>query len=341
MSKRSEQQHDEILEKLNQLLEQNKILAQQNAQKDDEIALLKEQNNYLMQKLFGSKKETIMDPDQGSLFDDQLFSQPEQTGEQSDEEVIIEKYSRRKKRKGLKEEQLKHLPTVDHIHEMEGCSCPNCQEVMKEISTTLLRQEVKYIPARMENHRHFQKTYACSNCEKTGVNTPFIKADVPKLPLNNSSASASLIAETLYQKFELKVPAYRQEAHWALLGYPIPRHNMTNWHIKCSQYYFEDIVSLMKQELLQAEVLHADETTYKILADKDRQKSYVWLFSTGKYVGKPIHIYHVGPSRGAEVPKAFLNSYEGYLHSDGYSAYSGLDNITSVACLAHIRRYFL
>jgi transposase len=340
MSKRSEQQHDEILEKLNQLLEQNKILAQQNAQKDDEIALLKEQNNYLMQKLFGSKKETIMDPDQGSLFDDQLFSQPEQTGEQSDEEVIIEKYSRRKKRKGLKEEQLKHLPTVDHIHEMEGCSCPNCQEVMKEISTTLLRQEVKYIPARMENHRHFQKTYACSNCEKTGVNTPFIKADVPKLPLNNSSASASLIAETLYQKFELKVPAYRQEAHWALLGYPIPRHNMTNWHIKCSQYYFEDIVSLMKQELLQAEVLHADETTYKILADKDRQKSYVWLFSTGKYVGKPIHIYHVGPSRGAEVPKAFLNSYEGYLHSDGYSAYSGLDNITSVACLAHIRRYF-
>ncbi len=42
----------------------------------DEIALLKEQNNYLMRKLFGSKKETIMDPNQGSLFDDQLFSQP-------------------------------------------------------------------------------------------------------------------------------------------------------------------------------------------------------------------------------------------------------------------------
>ena len=134
-----------------------------------------------------------------------------------------------------------------------------------------------------------------------------MKSDVPKLPLNNSAASASLIAETLYQKFELKVPAYRQEAHWTLLGYPIPRHNMTNWYIKCSQYYFEDIVSLMKQELLQAEVLHADETTYKILADKNHQKSYVWLFSTGKYAHKPIYIYHVGPSRGAEVPKAFLD----------------------------------
>ena len=340
MSERSEQQYNEIINKLNQLLENNRILAQQNAQKDDEIALLKEQNNYLMQKLFGTKKESLNNPNQGSLFDDQLFSLPEQTGEQSDEEVIIEKHSRRKKRKGLKEQQLKNLPTVDHIHEVESCTCPNCLESMKEISTSLVRQEVRFIPARMENHRHFQKTYVCSSCEKTGTHTPFIKSEVPKLPLNNTAASASLIAETMYQKFEQKVPAYRQEAHWALLGYPIPRHNMTNWHIKCSEYYFEDLVAKMKNELLHSEVLHADETTFKVLADKERQKSYMWLFSTGKYAEKPIHIYKLGPSRGAEVPKAFLEGYQGYLHSDGYSAYNKLEDIISVACLAHIRRYF-
>lgn len=116
---------------------------------------------------------------------------------------------------------------------------------------------------------------------------------------------------------------------------------MTNWHIKCSEYYFEDIVSLMKHELLQTDILHADETTYKVLADKDRQKSYIWLFSTGKYTQKPIHIYHLGPSRGSEVPKAFLKTYKGYLHTDGYTGYSSLDeDIMSVACLAHIRRYF-
>ena len=162
-----------------------------------------------MQKLFGTKKESLNDPNQGSLFADQLFSLPEQTGKQSDEEVIIEKHSRRRKRKGLKEQQLKNLPTVDHIHEVASCTCPKCQKSMKEISTSLVRQEVRFIPARMENHRHFQKTYACSNCEKTGTHTPFIKSEVPKLPLNNTAASASLIAETMYQKFEQKVPAYR------------------------------------------------------------------------------------------------------------------------------------
>ncbi|MGX7349240.1 IS66 family transposase zinc-finger binding domain-containing protein [Dolosicoccus paucivorans] len=214
MSKKSEQQFEVIIEKLDKLSEENIKLKQQIAQKDDELALQKEQIDYLMQKLFGRKKETIMDPNQGSLFDDQLFSQPEQTGEQSDEEVIIEKYTRRKKRKGLKEEQLKHLPTVDHIHEVASCTCPNCRESMKEVSTSLVRQEVRFIPARMENHRHFQKTYACSNCEKTGTHTPFIKSEVPKTSINNTAASASLMAETMYQKFEQKVPAYRQEAHW-------------------------------------------------------------------------------------------------------------------------------
>lgn len=340
MSKRSEQQFEAIIEKLDKLLEENKQLKQQIAQKDDELALQKEQIDYLTQKLFGRKKESTMDPNQSNLFDDQLFSQPEQPGDQSDETVVIKEYNRRRKRKGLKEQQLAHLPTVDHIHEIDSCPCPKCQESMKEVSTQLIRQEVTFIPARMENHRHFQKTYACSNCEKTDTHTPFIKSEVPKLPLHNTAASASLMAETMYQKFEQKVPAYRQEAHWALLGYPIPRHNMTHWHIKCSEYYFEDIVSEMKKELLKSEVLHADETTFKVLADKERQKSYMWLFSAGKYSKKPIHIYKLGPSRGAEVPKAFLEDYQGYLHSDGFSAYSKLENITSVACLAHIRRYF-
>lgn len=126
MSKRSKQQFEEIIIKLDKLLEENITLKQQIAQKDDELALQKEQIDYLMQKLFGPKKETLMDPNQGNLFDDHLFSRPEQNGKQSDEEVIIEKHSRHRKRKGLKEQQLKNLPTVDHIHEVASCTCPNC-----------------------------------------------------------------------------------------------------------------------------------------------------------------------------------------------------------------------
>ncbi|SFK49236.1 Transposase [Marinilactibacillus piezotolerans] len=342
MSIKSEKQFEVIIEKLDQLLEENKQLKTLLAQKDDELSLQKEQIEFLTQKLYGSKKETLKDdPNQGNLFNDRLFSEPEQTGDQSDEdEVIITTERRRKKRKGLKDQQLSSLPTVDHIHELESCTCPTCKEAMKEISTQLIRQEVKFIPARVENHRHFQKTYACANCEKSGTRTPFAKSEIPRLPLNNTVASASSIAETMYQKFEQKVPGYRQEAFWNLLGYPIPRHTIANWHIKTSQYYFEALVAVMRQELLNQKVLHADETTFKVLNDKDRQKSYMWLFSTGKYSERAIHIYKLGPSRSGSVPRDFLEEYTGYLHSDGFSGYNNLPGMTMIACLAHIRRKF-
>ncbi|SEJ05801.1 Transposase [Alkalibacterium gilvum] len=342
MSIKSEKQFEVIIEKLDQLLEENKQLKILIAQKDDELSLQKEQIEFLTQKLYGPKKETLNgDPNQGNLFNDSLFSEPEQTGDQSDEDEVITKTERRrKKRKGLKDKQLSSLSTVDHIHELESCTCPTCMEAMKEISTQLIRQEVKFIPARVENHRHFQKTYACANCEKSGMHTPFAKSEIPRLPLNNTAASASLIAETMYQKFEQKVPGYRQEAYWNLLGYPIPRHTIANWHIKTSQYYLEALVAEMRQELLNQKVLHADETTFKVLNDKDRQKSYMWLFSTGKYSDRAIHIYKLGPSRSGSVPRDFLEGYTGYLHSDGFSGYNNLPGMTMIACLAHIRRKF-
>ena len=95
----------------------------------------KNRSNFLTQKLYGPKKETLKnDPNQGNLFNDRLFSEPEQTGDQSDEdEVIVTTVRRRKKRKGLKDKQLSSLPTVDHIHEIESCTCPTCKEAMKEI----------------------------------------------------------------------------------------------------------------------------------------------------------------------------------------------------------------
>ena len=45
-----------------------------------------------------------------------------------------------------------------------------------------------------------------------------VKAPVPKALLAHSYGSASIIAHTLYQKYELKVPAYRQENDWQKNG---------------------------------------------------------------------------------------------------------------------------
>jgi len=98
----------------------------------------------------------------------------------------------------------------------------------------------------------------------------------------------------------------------------------------------------MKNELLSKDILHADETTVQVLKESGKaakSKSYMWLYQTGRY-DIPIVIYDYHPSRSGKIPQAFLKDFSGYLHVDGYSGYNNIDNVTSVGCLAHVRRYF-
>ena len=98
MSGFSKNQFEAIMDKLNELLAKNVELEKAIAIKDDELALQKEQIAFLTQKLYGRKKESLdFDPNQGNLFDDQLFIEPEHTGDQSDETVIIKAYGRKKR----------------------------------------------------------------------------------------------------------------------------------------------------------------------------------------------------------------------------------------------------
>ncbi|MDK8161102.1 IS66 family transposase, partial [Lactobacillus delbrueckii] len=64
-------------------------------------------------------------------------------------------------------------------------------------------------------------SYKCQHCSDKAPADKIIKAPVPKAPLTNSLGSASLIANTIYQKYVLKVPAYRQEKDLRRMGLPL------------------------------------------------------------------------------------------------------------------------
>ena len=166
-----------------------------------------------------------------------------------------------------------------------------------------------------------------------------IKAPVPKAALAHSYGSSSIIAHTIYQKYELKVPAYRQENDWQKLGLPIHRQDLINWHMKVTDYYFKPVYSLLKEILLTQAVLHADETSYRVL-ESDTQKTYYWTFLSGKQEKKPITFYHHDPHRSSQVATDFLGNYSGYLHCDMWQAYKQLPEATLVGCWAHVRRKF-
>ena len=100
----------------------------------------------------------------------------------------------------------------------------------------------------------------------------------------------------------------------------------------------------MRKELLQREVLHADETTVQVLKEKGKSpttKSYMWLYCTGNDGQPPIVLYDYKTSRSGDNAKAFLEGFHCYLHTDGYAGYNKIPGVTRCGCWAHLRRKFV
>lgn len=172
------------------------------------------------------------------------------------------------------------------------------------------------------------------------------KSAVPAALIPGSGvASASLLAQILNNKYVLALPLYRQEQEFKRLGIHLSRQTMSNWVITAHQRYFKEIFNILHAELLLNEILHADETSLKVLREdgrKAKDKSYVWLYSTSGDARKPVILYDYQPSRAGECASNFLNGFKGKLHTDGYGAYHCKlpDDIIVVGCWAHMRRYF-
>ncbi|WP_251717904.1 IS66 family transposase, partial [Lactobacillus agrestimuris] len=162
---------------------------------------------------------------------------------------------------------------------------------------------------------------------------------VPKAPLNHGLGSASLIAHSLYQKYEMKVPDYRQESDWKKMGLEFSRQMLNYWGLKSSEYYFKALYNLLKQKLLTRPILHADETYYTVL-ESETIKTYYWIFLSGKHDKHGITLYHHDPHRSGRVALEFLGNYSGYLHCDMWQAYEQLPEAVLVGCWAHVRRKF-
>ena len=306
---------------------------------EHENRLLKEQLEFFKKKLFGkSSEKTKGNPNQISLFDIEEVAQEETSETTVEVETIT--YTRKKptgKRQDIFEQ---FTPELVH-HELlgEACVCPECQHALKEIGSCIQRKELVFIPAQLKRVDHIQHSYKCPHCSENGTNDKIIKAPVPKAPLNHSLGSSTIIAHTIYQKYQLKVPNYRQEADWNKMGLPITRKELTNWHIKISEYYFKPLYNLLREILLKQTYIHADETSYRVL-ENDTPLTYYWTFLSGKQEEAGITLYHHDKSRSGEVVKDVLGDYSGYIHCDMWGAYRQAKNAKLVGCWAHVRRKF-
>ena len=257
---------------------------------------------------------------------------------------MVKEHTRTRKKKSVRDDLYALLPIRDikcDVPESERF-CPDCDAPMEHLGYKTVREELRITPAKVERVRYLQETLVCPVCREED-DTTIKAAKTPTALLPHSPASPDMVAMVMYQKSCLYLPFYRQEKDWFQKGVPLPRETAAHWYNYCALEYLTPVYEALHQELLQREVIHADEVPCQVLHEEGREatsRSYFWIYLSGTDGLPGIVLYDYRPGRSGENPIEFLSGFSGMLHCDGYSAYGRIEDVILVCCLAHCRRKF-
>lgn len=142
------------------------------------------------------------------------------------------------------------------------------------------------------------------------------------------------------------LPLYRQAALLSRFGGNLSRNTLAASIVRVGESIWP-VINLLKDYLLQAPVLHADETTIQVLDEpgkKAQSKRYLWAQVIGGE--HPIRLFGYSQSRSTRAAEQHFAglSTGGALMSDGYEVYPRIANAherVHLGCWAHCRRYFI
>jgi transposase len=305
------------------------------------IEFLEERVRFLQRELFGRKSEKRpLEPEGRQL---ELFNEAEVlTEKQAEEETLVvpEHTRRRPKRKPLP----KDLPRVEVIHDLDEeqkvCACgAHLSRIGEEVS-----EKLDIVPAKIQVIRNIRYKYACKTCEGVEDEGPTVRiAPLPPELIPKGLATVGLVAHIAVAKYADALPLYRQEKIFARHGIELTRSTMAGWMVKAADRC-EPLMRLLQRELISGPLVNADETPVQVLDEPGRANtttSYMWVFRGGS-PGKEAVLYRYSPTRSGDIPREILQDYRGYLQTDAFSAYDGLDKqVRLVGCFAHVRRNFV
>lgn len=265
------------------------------------------------------------------------------------EEILKEEKKERKTNKGKKYNKKKfdyekHV-TETRIIEPEDKVCPICGSSLV-VASTKVRYVVEVIPSKIKVIKLIKNSYKCPNCNK--------ETNKIYYPLSNETfggiLTPTLATYILYHKYELGIPFEHLAKHITnSVGFEINKQNIANYTAKANEI-LSPIFDKMKDDLLHnnSKVIHSDETTLVVSKkpeyDKDRKKSYVYVYTTSFYDKNQIRIYDFHESRSIDKTTNWLKDYDGYVICDNFDGYNKLKKenpqIKLQKCWAHVRRRY-
>lgn len=291
----------------------------------------------LLRALRGKQRERI-DPDQLMLFE--IGELETLLDEQADEDKP--KSARKRKRKRGQRLIPDDAPREERIYELpeEERLCPHDGQPMPFIRWEESKQ-LDYVPPQIKVIVHKRAVYACPAKHDEAT---LLTAPKPPQPIEKGLAGPGLLAQMVVGKFGDHLPGYRLEDILSRHGVEIRRSTIYGWLASMAELV-TPLTDLMKQRVLQSNVIHTDDTQVKLI-DKSIRSTRLARFWA--YIGDADHpytVYDFTETRQRAGPQQFLSGYKGYLQADAYGGYDGIyvdrgGSIKEVACWAHCRRYW-
>jgi transposase len=234
-----------------------------------------------------------------------------------------------------------HLPREVQTHLPQEEACPDCGGALRKLGEDV-SEVLERIPARLYVVRHVRVKLACGSCDK------IVQGKAPSRPIERGIAGPGLLAHVLVSKYGDHLPLYRQSEIYAREGVELDRATLADWVAGTSQL-LEPLVEVLRQHVMKAEKLHADDVPVPVLAPglgktkTGRLWTYVRDDRPAGDATPPGVWFAYSPDRKGEHPKGHLSKFTGTLQADGYAGFEQIyeaGKICEAACWAHARRKF-
>ena len=233
------------------------------------------------------------------------------------------------------------LPTVDVVHELAAAdlTCPQCGGTLREMAgQTEDAEEITVVERRFVLLKHRRKKYqcACNGCVDTAPG-PLRLTSRPDR--RGQRYSPSFAVEVAVNKYLDHLPLERQARVMAREGLTIE--SQTLWdQIEALATVLAPTYDALRQYVLTAPVVGADETWWRLLGGPERTRWWAWGVTRDDAV-----TYTILASRSQDAARRVLDGYHGIVMADGYGAYDALaragPGFTLAHCWAHVRRKFV
>ena len=301
--------------------------------------LAEERLRAFRRELFAAKSES-RSSDQLGLFNEaeSLAANAVPAQEDSPETPVAAHTRKKPGRKPLdpllpREIQRHELPESERV-------CANDGHSLVEIGVEISEQ-LDVIPEQVRVIQHQRVKYACPCCDLGIKVTPAPARIIPRGLLTEAA-----LAWIATGKYQFGMPLYRQASLLRRFGGDISSNTIAASMVRVG-LAVQPVINLMRETLLDAGVIHCDETTFQVLKEEGRRpqtKSYLWALMTD--TGAPIRVFTYTPGRGGKLAETvFSGIREGaVLMTDGYELYNGLaraHGLIHLGCWTHARRAFV